>query len=90
MLKYFKITNVEPIRNSDKIKWVYLKNNPLHITQIAFKGYDDPKQILDFIKEYIDYDKLFNKALFKKIKVFYEAMNWEEPMEKENTLERFF
>ena len=26
----------------------------------------------------------------KKVKVFYEAMNWELPLDKKNTLERFF
>jgi DNA polymerase elongation subunit (family B) len=90
LLKYFGLNNVEKIRSAEKIKWVYLKPNSLNVQQIAFKGYDDPPQIMDFIKENIDYDKLFEKALFKKIKVFYEAMNWELPVDKINTLERFF
>ena len=64
------MNNVEKIKNSEKIKWIYLKQNPLSITQIAFKGYDDPPKIMDFIKENIDYDKLFESALVKKIKMF--------------------
>jgi len=90
LLDYYKLENVEKIKNSEKIKWVYLKQNPLNIPQIAFKGYDDPKEIVDFIEQYIDYDKLFTRALNKKVKVFYDALKWEEPIEKENTLERFF
>ena len=90
LLKYHKLNNVEKIKSSEKIKWVYLKNNPLSVTQIAFKGYDDPKQIMDFIIENIDYDKLFNRALLKKIRMFYEALNWDMPVDKINTLERFF
>ena len=90
LLKYFGLNNVEKIRSAEKIKWVYLKPNSLNVQQIAFKGYDDPPQIMDFIKENVDYEKLFQKALFKKIKVFYEAMNWELPVDKINTLDRFF
>ena len=90
LLDYHKLENVEKIKNSEKIKWVYLKQNPLNIPQIAFKGYDDPKEIVNFIEQYVDYDKLFTRALNKKVKVFYDALKWEEPIEKENTLERFF
>ena len=62
----------------------------MNVKQIAFKGYDDPKQIMDFIEENIDHDKLFDRALLKKIRMFYEALGWEEPVDKINTLERFF
>ncbi len=89
LLDYYKLENVEKIKNSEKIKWVYLKSNPLEVKQLAFKGYDDPKEILDFIREHIDYDKLFDRALQKKITIFYEALNWELPVDKINTLERF-
>jgi hypothetical protein len=84
------LNNVEKIKNSEKIKWIYLKDNPLNVKQIAFKGYDDPPQIMDFIKENIDYDKLFKRALLKKIRMFYESLNWDMPVDKINTLERFF
>ena len=87
--KYYKLENYEKIKNSEKIRWVYLKHNSLQIKQLAFKGYDDPKEILDFIKENIDYDKLFERALQKKITIFYEALNWDLPVDKINTLERF-
>ena len=90
LLDYHKLNNVEKIKNSEKIKWVYLKDNPLNVKQIAFKGYDDPSKIMEFINDNVDYDKLFEKALFKKIKVFYEALDWELPLDKKNTLERFF
>ena len=90
MLDYYNLENVEKIKNSEKIRWVYLKDNPLQVKQLAFKGYDDPKEIMDFIKENIDYDKLFERALEKKIRMFYEALNWDMPVDKINTLERFF
>ena len=90
LLKHYGLTNFENINNSEKIKWVYLKsNNPLQIKQIAFKGYDDPSQIMEYIEEHIDRDKLFDKALQKKIDMFYGSMDW-VLIDKENTLERFF
>ena len=90
LLKYFGADNNEPIRNKEKIRWAYLKNNPLGIDALAFKGYDDPKKITDFIEQYIDHDRLFDGQLKKKIKMFYEALSWDLPVDKINTLERFF
>ena len=54
------------------------------------KGYDDPKEIIDFIEKYIDYDQLFEGQLKKKISMFYDALEWSLPIDKKNTLERFF
>tara|TARA_R110000765_G_scaffold402117_1_gene497809 strand:- start:691 stop:1473 length:783 start_codon:yes stop_codon:yes gene_type:complete len=90
MLKHYKTNNHEPIRNSSKIRWVYLKDNPFKIDAIAFKGYDDPKEIMDFIAQYIDRDKIFNKALKNKIELFYESMKWDMPVDKKTSIERFF
>jgi len=89
LLKYYGLKSIEPIRNSDKIKWVYLKENPLQIKQLAFKGYDDPKEIIDYIEQYIDRDKLFKKALQKKLDMFYESLDW-VLVDKQDTLDRFF
>ena len=89
LLKHFGLENVEKIKNSEKIKWVYLKQNPLSIAQIAFKGYDDPQEIMDYINQYVDHSKLFDKALKKKIDMFYDSMDW-TLVDKKNTLERFF
>jgi len=90
LLKHFKVNNHEPISNGNKVRWVYLKQNPFNIDGLAYKGYDDPKQIIDFINQYIDRDKLFDKALNKKIQMFYDAMSWDMPVEKKNTIEKFF
>ena len=38
----------------------------------------------------VDYEKLFTRALEKKIRMFYEALKWDMPVDKANTLERFF
>ncbi len=90
LLKHFGLNNYEQIRGSEKIKWVYLKNNEFGIESLAFKGYDDPKEVVDFISTYIDYEKLYKGALEKKIRMFYEALQWDMPVDTKNTLERFF
>ena len=43
----------EKIGNGNKIKWVYLKENQFGFDTIGYKGYEDPPQILEFIKEKI-------------------------------------
>jgi len=90
LLKHYKVNNHEPISNGNKVRWVYLKTNPFNIDGLAYKGYDDPKEILDFINQYVDRDKLFEKSLKKKIQMFYDAMSWDMPVDKINTIEKFF
>jgi len=91
LLEYYKITNkYPPIYNGEKIKWVYLKNNPLGLQTVAYKGYADPPQILDFIKENIDPNKIYKQMLYKKIMVLYESMSWDEPTDASKTIEKFF
>ena len=90
LLKHHKLENVEKIKNSEKIKWVYLKQNPLGLNTIAYKGYEDPPEVLDFIRTYINPNKLYDKALHKKIMMLYEALGWTEPTDATKTIERFF
>ena len=45
---------------------------------------------MDYIKKYVDYDKIFQGALEKKIKMFYQALTWDMHVDKSKTLERFF
>ena len=80
----------EVIANGEKIKWAYLKSNPLNIPAIAFKGYKDPPQIMSFIQQYIDCDKIFIGVLKNKIDMFYQALSWTEPVDKSKSIERFF
>jgi hypothetical protein len=89
-LQINKLKRYEKIGESQKIKWVYMKNNPYGFQTMAYKGYEDPRQVIEFIKQYIDTDKMYKQALEKKIQMFYEALSWDMPVDKKNTLERFF
>ena len=90
-LKYNKISRqYSGISNGEKIKWVYLKQNPLGLNTIAYKGHEDPPEVLEFIKQFINPDKLYKQALHKKIMMLYEALGWDEPTDATKTIERFF
>ena len=91
MLKHMNISKrYTPIYNGEKIKWIYLKNNPYGLETISYKGHEDPPEIISFIKEFINPDKLYKQALHKKIMMFYEALGWGEPTDATKTIERFF
>jgi DNA polymerase elongation subunit (family B) len=77
LLYHFKIQNrYEKISDGEKIKYVYLKDNPWNLETIAVKGYNDPKEIVEIAEKYIDYEALFVNELKKKLEDFYSAMNW--------------
>jgi DNA polymerase elongation subunit (family B) len=90
MLSYYGERRYSEIANGDKIKWVYLKQNPLNLSVLAYRGYDDPPKIVDYIKKYIDVDKMYKQALSKKIDMFYSSMGWNPPVDARYTMERFF
>jgi hypothetical protein len=78
------------MKDGDKIKWVYLKQNPYGLDGLAFKGYEDPDEIMDLVKTYIDYDKIFERELLKKLEDFYGALGWGEVLSSQKTAEKFF
>jgi len=91
LLNYYGLQKIYSyILNGDKIKWVYLKENPFHLDTIAFRGYEDPKEILDFIRKYINLNKIYKKSLLQKIKMFYESLNWDLPSLEQKKINKFF
>ena len=91
LLRHFGVgKKYEKISNSEKIKWVYLKQNDLGLLSCGYKGYEDPPEIINFIKTNIDYKKMYAQMLEKKIMMFYESLKWNEPVNKKTSMERFF
>ena len=91
LLDHFGVSDkYEKISNSEKIKWVYLRQNDLGLESCGYKGYEDPPQIIEFMKNYIDYKKMYAQMLEKKIMMFYDSLKWNEPVNKKTSMERFF
>jgi DNA polymerase elongation subunit (family B) len=91
LLEHFKCPyKYEPMKDGDKIKWAYLKNNPMGLESVALTGYNDPPQVLDLVKRYIDYDLIWKKELENKLDDFYNAMGWDKPNPNLKKASQFF
>jgi DNA polymerase elongation subunit (family B) len=91
LIKHFKIEHkAEPLFNGEKIKYVYLKPNEFGLSELAFRGYQDPKEIMDFIEKYADGNALFENELSKKLNDFYGAVKWDIPSESDKVVDEFF
>ena len=86
-LKQMKLDKkYQPIRDGDKIKFVYLKTpNTIQEDIIAF-GQELPKE-LD-IHKYIDYEKQFQKVFLDPLQIVIEPLGWK--VEEQSSLEDFF
>lgn len=78
MIKRKNLENdYEMIHEGDKIKMVYVKETPYYrFSTIAFKN-DIPKEF--GLKEFVDYDIMWNKIFIEPIKPFYEIQRWQMP-----------
>lgn len=81
---------VESIKNGEKIKYVYLKKNELGLEEMAFRGYKDPKILMEFLDTYCDGLGLFEKELKNKLLDFYNALGWDFPSESDKIVDSFF
>ncbi len=81
-----------PITNGQKIKWVYVSANHYNIEAIGFIGDDTDAPVLtEFVAEFIDYEKIFEKEFAGKLKDFYAALNWGNiPTEVNQRAKQFF
>ena len=89
MLRHHKIKTIRGMINGEKIKWTYLKANPMSLDTMALKGYEDPTPLRRFVEDYIDYNKVFKSAFANKLNDFYGAMKWGRIPEN-NNLGKFF
>lgn len=64
------------ITMADKIKWIYLKDNPYKIEALAFLEYDLPEKIKQFLDTYADKQQVFDSILLNKLDGFFSDLSW--------------
>ena len=64
------------ITQADKVKWIYVKDNPYKIEALAFFDYDIPEKIQDFLNRYADRQKVFDSILLNKLEGFFSDLQW--------------
>ena len=92
LLKKFGLhKQFEPIHNGQKIKWVYLKENPHAFKQLAMKADGtDPDEILEIINTYADREEMYERELKTKLARFYEVLKWIYPSFTARIADMFF
>lgn len=76
LLDLFKIERLPKMDDGDKILWAYLKQNPYGFDTIAIRGYEDPKEIIDFVEKFIDKEEIFNRSLMSKLQDTWDNLGW--------------
>ncbi len=64
------------ITMADKVKWIYLKDNPYKIEALAFFDYEMPDKVVDFLDAYADRQKVFDSILLNKLEGFFSDLGW--------------
>ena len=65
------------ITQGDKVKWIYLKDNPYKIEALAFLDFDMPEKIRTLLSQYADTNKSFETILESKLQGFYNDLGWD-------------
>jgi DNA polymerase elongation subunit (family B) len=87
LLKQHKLEKkYSPIRDGDKIKFIYLKTpNTIQENIIAFAG-ELPEEFN--LHKYIDYDFMFEKVFLDQLETLIQSIGWS--IEEKSNLEEFF
>jgi hypothetical protein len=64
------------ITMADKVKWIYLKDNPYKIEALAYQNYEMPDKIQNFLDIYADRQKVFDSILLNKLEGFFSDLGW--------------
>ena len=75
------------ITQADKVKWIYLKDNPYKIEALAFMENNLPDKIQEFLDQYADRKKVFESILLNKLEGFFGDLEW--PLNLNPHLDKF-
>ena len=91
LLKFWKLDRKHNlITMADKVKWIYLRDNPYKIEALAFFDYDIPEKIQEFLEIYANRQKVFDSILLNKLEGFFSDLGWSLNLNPHlNTLKSF-
>ena len=91
LLKLWKLDRKHNlITMADKVKWIYLRDNPYKIEALAFFDYDIPEKIQEFLEIYANRQKVFDSILLNKLEGFFIDLGWSLNLNPHlNTLKSF-
>jgi hypothetical protein len=77
LLKFKGLTKKSSlIQVGDKMKWIYMKENPYNISVLGVNGYEPCPEILDIMLKYMDRESMFDRNLVKKLQKMYDNLSW--------------
>lgn len=76
LLELWNLNNFRPISDGDKVKWTYLRQNPMNLESLALTGELNPVQLTELVEKYMDRDKNFESVLVNKLNDFYSSLGW--------------
>ena len=77
LLRFKGLNKTYPlIQVGDKMKWIYLKQNPYNISVLGIHGYEPCSEILDIMQKYMDRESMFDRNLVKKLEKIYDNLKW--------------
>ena len=76
LLELFNLESYPKIDDGDKIIWSYLKPNPYGFESLGIRGYEDPKEILDFLNKFANRNAIFEDRLLNKMQKIWDNLGW--------------
>ena len=77
LLRFWGLGNKHSqIVQGDKIKFLYLKNNPYKLDALGFLDFDIPDKVMDFLDRYADRQKVWESILLNKLEGFFNDLEW--------------
>ena len=78
LVRFWRLNNEHSlIVQGDKVKFLYLKDNPYKLEALAFLDFDIPTKVMDFLDKYADRQRVWDSILQNKLENFYSDLSWQ-------------
>jgi DNA polymerase elongation subunit (family B) len=76
LLHILDIPSAPRIDVGQKVKWAYIKPNQYTFDTIAIPDEGVPEPVMDFLKQHLNNNLIYEKIMTKKLQSYYDAMGW--------------